>query len=324
MASRNGYLVIIEQDINSNSDTFGQTRESEVYDTNSCPLQDANWQLTSSYCQVSESGAQEGNRVDVYTDMNPASDTYLSIQEQVIPDITTCPIEDNSSDWMLDGSECELKTYNNGKLNNTGIRLDTYTDVNEFSSSFNTTKVERVEDSETCPAPDTNPNWNTISKSCNTIEYEGQIYFDGASTAIQQDINEWSDTFNTIRNYVSDDNECTKTIGRMIFIGNVNSPDVIDCTDENWTNTFVIKDTITGTETSVVMNKDNINSVLFYFIPERTYTYISSTINCGGTATERTTFYFSTDGINYYQTNFPSEIAIVDNHYYCYIAAYKA
>lgn len=284
MASRNGYLVIIEQDVNPNSISFGQTRESEVYDTDSCPLQDANWQLTSSYCQVDESGAQNGNRVDVYTDLNPASDTYMETQEQVIPDSATCPKDDNTAEWVLVGSECEIKTYNNGKVNNSGFRLDTYTDMNEFSSSFDTSKVERIEDSDTCPAPDTNPNWLTISKSCNSFSFDGQIFFDGTSTAIQQDINEWSDTFNTIRDYVSEDSECEVTIGRLLFGGNNNNLSVFDCTGDTWTNTFIIRDETTLEETTIIMDKENINTVLMMAIPNRDYTLWKNDRLCSPTS----------------------------------------
>ena len=200
MAERNGYLIIEEMDINPNSPTYNQTRQREVYDTDSCPLPNADYQLVEEYCETnSDTGAQTGWKILVYQDMNPNSPTYLESYNDRVQDETTCPAETIDADWVEISRSCEIITYGSGKTGNNGNVIITYQDMNDVSPTFQDTKDEILYDTVECPAPDVTPNWVEQSRSCNIVNKNGIVGFDGSVTVVEKDTNIYSSTYDTVR-----------------------------------------------------------------------------------------------------------------------------
>lgn len=224
MAERNGYLVIVEQDVNPLSPTYGTTRETEILDLNTCPLQNADWQMVNEYCETDSNGAQTGYKIIQYQDLNTSSPTYLDTYEDKVQDETTCPLTTIDAVWVEINRWCEIISYGNGETGNSGYLVIEYQDMNDISPTFQETKEEKVEDGDTCPAPNTDPIWNTITSTCNTVELNGTTFYDGNINMMQQDINPYSSTFNQIRNEIIPDSSCERNIGAIKIIGNVNNP----------------------------------------------------------------------------------------------------
>lgn len=146
MAEQNGYLVIVEQDINPNSPTYNQTREREEYNPVACPVSGADYQLIDSYCETESDDYERftGYRIDTYQDLNPSSATYLDSYTERVEDLTNCQPQSTEPDWVETNSWCETIIFEPSMIEgNTGYRMIEYTDANEFSPTYMETEVKK-------------------------------------------------------------------------------------------------------------------------------------------------------------------------------------
>lgn len=269
MAERNGYLVIVETDINPNSSTFNQTREREVYDTDSCPLPNADYQLVDEYCEIdNDTNARTGWKILVYQDMNINSSTYLDTYEDRVQDETTCDVQTIDPAWEVISEACEVITYGSGKTGNSGYYIITYQDMNSLSPTYNETYEDKIYNTTVCPAPDITPDWFTLSQTCKIINIDGVIYGDGTANIVQIDINEYSPTYNQYQDVNEVSNTCEQTIGRTTIGGYDNAPDEF-LVDGNWSARLELK---VGNEITVInLDKDNIGKFVFNNLKDTQY-----------------------------------------------------
>lgn len=103
---RTGAAIIIEEDMNPNSATYGQQRTRVFENDIRCPAQTgADWVETSWSCEKIN-GYNTGNRLSVQTDQNPNSPTYGSTRTRIIADSVNCPTSTNP-DWVAVSYTCE-------------------------------------------------------------------------------------------------------------------------------------------------------------------------------------------------------------------------
>lgn len=205
---RTGASIVVEEDVNPESGTYGQTRTRTVENDSRCPAQtDGDWVETSWSCQQ-ESGYNTGNVLSVQTDQNPNSSTYNTTRTRIIYDTTRCPL-DTTAAWTEVSYVCEQV---DGKYN-TGTIIITETDINPGSATYNTTRTRTatgdsrcvrnenpdwVEESYVCeqePEHDTTPNWVEQSRTCVT----SNGYNTGYAEVVELDTNPYSATYNTTR-----------------------------------------------------------------------------------------------------------------------------
>jgi len=268
MAERNGYLIIEEMDINPNSPTYNQTRQRELYDVDSCPLPNADYQLVDEFCETdSDTGARTGWKILVYQDMNINSPTYLETYQDRIQDETTCDVQTVDPAWEVISEACEIITYGSGKTGNSGYYIITYQDMNSLSPSYNETYEDKIYNTTDCPAPDITPNWFTLSSTCKTINIDGVIYGDGTANIVQIDRNEYSPTYNQYRDVNEPSDTCSQTIGRTTIGGYDNAPDEFLFDTDDWVARLELKKVVGGVVDSLIyvinLNKDNIGKFVF-------------------------------------------------------------
>ena len=137
-----GYKIIIEQDTNPSSLSYGQTRQRRVFSEETCPpgTDVAQWEMTNQYCEMVDR-MRNGYLVTIYTDVNEDSATYNQTRTERVMDATTCPIDTTNPNWQNTGEAyCEQILYTPGNVyGNSGYEIQIQTDVNEFSSTYNQT-----------------------------------------------------------------------------------------------------------------------------------------------------------------------------------------
>ena len=124
------------------------------------------WQLQSSYCEIVD-GEYTHYRINTYIDINPISETFSTIKEEIVYD-GDC--SEGEEEWELVGEFCEIV---NGI--NTGYIIRRYINVNTTSPTYGQTKEEKTLDKTTCPEASPNPNWQidgTFDPYCEQIYYE--------------------------------------------------------------------------------------------------------------------------------------------------------
>lgn len=156
---RTGAAIVVEEDMNPDSSTYGETRTRTIEYDSRCPAQtDANWVETSWTCQQ-ENGYNTGNKLSVQTDTNPNSSTYNQTRTRIIQDLVNCPV-DTTADWVEISYTCEQV----GGAN-TGNVVVIERDINPGSSTYNTTRTRTYQDLTRC-AIDTEPHWTEESSYC--------------------------------------------------------------------------------------------------------------------------------------------------------------
>ena len=141
--------------------------------------------------------AKTGYLVIIYQDINPSSPTYNQTKEERLQDETNCPYR-GEANWIEDTKYCELT--DNGML--TGYEITVYRDVEPLSSTYNQTREERELNLEECETDETTPNWQNIGEPfCRQKVYlpGGLMGNDGYMIQQQQDMNEYSETADEIR-----------------------------------------------------------------------------------------------------------------------------
>lgn len=157
---RTGASIVVEEDVNPESGTYGQTRTRTIENDSRCPAQtDADWVETSWSCEK-ESGYNTGNVISVQTDQNPNSSTYNQTRTRIISDTTRCPL-DTTADWVEVSYVCEKV---DGKYN-TGSIIITERDINPGSATYNTTRT-RTETGDARCVRNENPDWSEESYVC--------------------------------------------------------------------------------------------------------------------------------------------------------------
>ena len=141
--------------------------------------------------------ARTGYLVIIYQDINPSSPTYNQTREERTQDEENCP-SSAEAHWIEDTKYCELTE--NGML--TGYEITVYRDVEPLSSTYNQTREERELNPTECEANEYTPNWQNIGEPfCRQMVYlpGGLMGNDGYMIQQQQDMNEYSETADEIR-----------------------------------------------------------------------------------------------------------------------------
>ena len=141
--------------------------------------------------------ARTGYLVVVYQDINPSSPTYNTTREERTQSEEFCPTSAEAN-WIEDTKYCELTE--NGML--TGYEITVYRDVETLSPTYNQTREERELNLEECEADSSLPNWQNIGEPfCRQTVYlpGGLMGNDGYMVQQQQDMNEYSETADEIR-----------------------------------------------------------------------------------------------------------------------------
>jgi len=158
---RTGAAIVVEEDMNPDSATYGEQRTRTIENDTRCPAQtDANWVETSWSCEQ-VNGYNTGNRLSVQTDQNPNSSTYGSTRTRIIYDTENCPL-DTTAAWTEISYVCEQQDGFN-----TGNTIITERDVNPGSATYNQTRTRTVSNDPRC-IQDTEPNWVIESYVCET------------------------------------------------------------------------------------------------------------------------------------------------------------
>lgn len=175
-----GKIIIIEEDTNPNSPTYGNTRTTEQ-ESEFCDFK-PNMKLISEY-------NEDGIDYETWQDINEYSPTYNQLITIEKNDITAL----NS----LYKSECLQILYNDVKYGNSGYRKDYYVDLNPYSETYKETSENTTEDLLYCSLPDKTPE-EEESYYCETGTYQGITINTGWKTVIKTDINPYSDTYGDV------------------------------------------------------------------------------------------------------------------------------
>lgn len=217
MAKNTGYKIVTYIDVNPKSPTYRTTRTERVRDTDTCGLQDENWQLVGEHCELNEQGTNSGYKITVYQNVNRLSPTYGTTREERTQDTTTCPMASAEPNWIEDDkfeSYCETIYYEpSHTLGNTGNKVVRYYDANPLSPTYMSGIVSSVTSSD-CPAPNTEPQLESITESCQICSTSSGLQYSGYKEVVGIDKNVYSSTFmNTITSYELDTTKCPATIG---------------------------------------------------------------------------------------------------------------
>lgn len=149
--------------------------------------------------------ARTGYIITVYQDINPSSPTYNTTREDREQDLVNCPTS-GSSNWIEYTRYCEM----NERGMNSGYEIIIYMDVEPLSPTYNETREERVQNTTDCPEDAATANWQNIGEPfCRQIVYlpGGLLGNDGYMVQQQQDMNEYSETADQIRDIATQDLE---------------------------------------------------------------------------------------------------------------------
>lgn len=173
-----GKKIVIEEDTNPNSPTFGQTRTT-VEESSDCDFKPNMTLLSSS------------DDVEVWEDINPYSPlfgTRIEIIEQASDPMT-----------FVYKSECLQILYNEVAYGNSGYLKRYLFDINPYSSTYQEGSEETIEDQDICILP----NMEQILENtytCELIEYPplSKLGPSGTKLIYSYDINPYSQTYNQL------------------------------------------------------------------------------------------------------------------------------
>ena len=202
-----GNCVMVYEDVEPMSATYGRQREEVYTDGVLCPPDsaDADWREIESYCEQIEyqpSGklGNSGFKITVYMDYGEYSPTYHQTREERLQNLVECPLPDTSDVWVIISETCHLV---NGLKDGTKdvVRVET----NEYSPNYNNGQTEtiNVPDLELCPLDPESPIWTEVSWTC--VLDEG--YRTGYVTVVEEDTNPQSATYGQQRTRTYEDEE---------------------------------------------------------------------------------------------------------------------
>ena len=204
-----GNCVMVYEDVEPMSATYGQQREEVSTDGVLCPPDsaDADWREIDSYCeqiayQPSGKLGNSGFKITVYMDYGEYSPTYHQTREERTQDLVHCTLPSTEDVWIIISETCHLE---NGVQDGTKdvVRVNT----NEYSPNYNdgATETINVEDLVMCPRDPSAPLWTEISYVCEQVDG----YNTGFTVITEEDTNQNSSTFGQQRTRrVSDDTRC--------------------------------------------------------------------------------------------------------------------
>ena len=177
-----GYYVTIEQDTNPESDTYGQTRSTRVYNATTCPppSTNADWQIDptfNSYCETmyyepAHVLGNTGREIVRLVDMNMHSSTYGSSTLSAMTS-SGCSAPSTSPILEVTSSYCQI----DGSGHRTGYLIETGIDTNVYSPTYLQTATITEYDETSCPV--------TSSGECNSFHFIGKspnITYSGGNT----------------------------------------------------------------------------------------------------------------------------------------------
>lgn len=209
---KTGYLIVERTDVNPDSATYGDIQTTRTENHTECPpdTTNPNWVDTgeASCEQIQyQSGAygNSGYKLQVQTDVNQFSSTYMQTRTQRTQDLTTCPLPNTQPTYEIISEVCET-TSSSGGVAYTGYKLVTRIDTNVYSSTYTgVAETIRVQDTVTCPLSNTNPNWVEINRYCEVNNGSQTGYL----IIISKDVNPLSATYNqTQTSKIYDDASC--------------------------------------------------------------------------------------------------------------------
>ena len=214
-----GNCVIVYEDVEPMSATYGQQMEEVYTDGVLCPpdSEQADWQQVDQYCeqiayQPSGKLGNSGYIITVFQDMASFSPTYGDTRETREQDVVHCTPPDTSDIWVEIGTECELE---NGVR--TGNKITYRVEVNEYSPNYNFGQTETLieRDLLTCPRSAQAPDWELQSATC---EYDNYGYATGYIINTYVDDNRLSQTYGqTKTERVLDETSCPPEQQNMVM-----------------------------------------------------------------------------------------------------------
>lgn len=201
---KTGYLIVERTDVNPDSATYGDIQTTRTENHTECPpdTTNPNWVDTgeASCEQIQyQSGAygNSGYKLQVQTDVNQFSSTYMQTRTQRTQDLTTCPLPNTQPTYEIISEICETEVLGNSVIY-TGYKLVTRIDTNVYSSTYTgVAETVRVQDTTMCPAVDTTPNWIEISRQCElTVNSVNVHQRTGYLLITYKDVNSASATYN--------------------------------------------------------------------------------------------------------------------------------
>lgn len=177
-----GKLIIIKEDTNPRSSTYGQ-KITEKEDSDLC-FDECNMQLVDSYYDE-----EVGANFETYRDVNSLSNTFGQ----------SVNIEQDSTDAVLlkHTYSCEQVLYNETAYGNSGKATVKYIDANPNSPTYQT-YTEVFEDCIECSLPDKSPVVE-INQYCETTLYPTGVYGNTGKIKIEiTDTNPYSDTYDQL------------------------------------------------------------------------------------------------------------------------------
>lgn len=206
-----GFRIDYYLDFNPDSSTYKNGKYEKVLDS-TCSEGSPSWGVESEYCETDGSGKKTGYYVTVLRDNNPKSPTYQEERITKTLDTSSCPVTPDDPQWIPDPNfdpYCETKIYEPSMLEgNTGKFIFQIIDDNSYSSSFGQTQMSAVTESEwtsdfeelygdfPCEVPDTDPDVEEISYSCElSADTEENLVMTGYKLVVGMDKNPYSSTY---------------------------------------------------------------------------------------------------------------------------------
>lgn len=206
-----GKRVNIYIDTNPYSETYN-TSKTELTTDSTCSYDSPTWSLIESYCELDDGGGNNGYYVQIYQDTNTKSNTFGQTRQERTLDTSTCPAPDRNPNWIPYEKftpYCEEIYYEPGHvIGNSGFMIVQYIDDNPFSSTYQTLR-DGKEESADCPPPDTSPNVEEISYSCQLVEdSDGNLHMNGYAEISGIDNNPFSPTYLQTTTVTQSDSRC--------------------------------------------------------------------------------------------------------------------
>lgn len=227
-----GYKITRYLDVNPQSPTFNTTREERVYDVQHCSGDVANWEVVTSYCELS-GGSRTGYYITTEMDTNFDSPTYGETRDTRTYNTTRCPLQTDEPEWVIDTSTmyCEVKEFPSGLSGETGVLKFKMKDENMHSPTHNqivessmtesdwTAEYEQAYGEFPCEAVDTEPDIEVISEACVMVMCGGVSTTNGTKRIFGLDKNKYSDTYlESVERIVTDTDTCPDNCSEATYI----------------------------------------------------------------------------------------------------------
>lgn len=203
--AQTGYQIIVYEDVEPTSSTYGTTREERVYNDTDCEVDNSNpdWvNIGDPFCRqkVYLPGgemANDGYWIQQQQDMNEYSPTADQIRDVETLDLEHCPVPDTTPVYTIISETCHTVASGSGVAfdgTKDVVRIDT--NIYSETYNFNIPETVNIPDEENCPASENNPEWSEESYTC---EVDGEGTNTGYANVVYKDINPLSETYGTTK-----------------------------------------------------------------------------------------------------------------------------